>query len=337
MRRAGANHPVLDALQEALGGMRIGQGKKALADQPVVLGFSGGLDSTVLLHALWQLEVPVRAVHVNHQIQASADHWQQHCANFAATLKLPFEAVVVRVDSTHGSLEEAARLARYRALYAAMHKCEARLLMTAHHKDDQLETILLQLFRGSGLRGAAGMRQLGPIGVDRHLHPDLQLARPLLSVEKADLANYAAHFGLANVEDPSNSNPQYKRNWLRQKMLPELLAEFPQAGHGLLNLADHLSTHFAEVDAQAAHALVQLSDPHGRLKLAQWRALGAGMQRDVLRVWLVQHGVRAAQLQLLELERQLLECKAGGVRQVCSRWRVRIKQDVASLEIAPYE
>src|SRR5688572_10529674 len=173
--------------------------------------------------------VPVHAVHVNHQIQRKANDWESHCKSQAEHWGVPFTSLRVHVGHSSSGLEGEARVARYRAIFNWMEAHKYRVLLCAHHQDDQLETVLLQLLRGSGLRGVAGMRSVGPVGVDRHLHPELKLCRPLLGCSKASLLEYARLHQLRHIEDPSNEDTSLRRNWVRHSLLPSLEEHFPQS------------------------------------------------------------------------------------------------------------
>ncbi|HEX4855791.1 MAG TPA: tRNA lysidine(34) synthetase TilS [Limnobacter sp.] len=297
-----------------------------------MVGYSGGVDSTVLLHAMKTLGLPVHAVHVNHGLQAPADGWALHCKNQCEQWGVPFTGLIVEVNPGQQGQEGQARLARYRAIFDWMEAGGHQLLVCAHHRDDQLETILLQLFRGSGLRGVGGMRRLGPVGVDRHLHPGLLLGRPLLDCSKQEITAYAKAHQLEHVEDPSNTNTRYRRNWLRQELLPQLQDHFPQSPGALLRLADFFQAHYDQEDLQTAQNSGAAMLRGGLLHLPAWRGLDESTQINSLRQWLLAHGVRCGQRKLLELARQL-RIEKGGIRAVAKGWQVRISRQQAQLQL----
>lgn len=310
----------------------------ALSDafrHPVAVALSGGLDSTVLLHALVARGVRVQALHVHHQLQAVADDWPSHCAAFCKDLGVPFVCLPVVVEDDGAGLEANARLARYRAVFNWMNAHHMRALFCAHHQDDQLETILLQMLRGSGLRGIAGMQEFGPVGVDRHAHPDLRLCRPLLACSKADLQAYAARHALGFVSDPSNSNTSLRRNWVRLKLLPELRDHFPQADLGLLRVASHFRDYFHEIDEQYTAVKPQVCDSSGRLKLTDWQLLNESTRLQVLQSWLLESGIRCGKDKLTELHRQLVTARQGGKRQVATGWLVLVSRGKATATTVP--
>lgn len=181
------------------------------------VAYSGGLDSTALLHMTKDLP-GVCAVHVNHAMQTQADVWQQHCETQCRRWSLPLECRQVRPDTRKGGPEAAARDRRYAVLRESMRAGD--VLLTAQHADDQAETFLLQALRGAGVRGLAAMPDVAPFGVGH-------LARPLLKFTRAELADYARSASLTWVEDPSNQDAALGRAALRQQVSPALEARWP--------------------------------------------------------------------------------------------------------------
>ncbi|HEX4878998.1 MAG TPA: tRNA lysidine(34) synthetase TilS [Limnobacter sp.] len=293
--------------------------------QPWVVGLSGGLDSTVLLHALHQAGLALHALHVNHHLQSAAQSWPAHCRSVCHGLGVALDVLDVNVDTRKASLEAEARKARYQAMGAWMQSNNRFLLLCAHHQDDQIETVLIQLLRGQGVRGLAGMSALGgwPAATSGS-GADLRIGRPLLGLSKSDLHAYAQRHGLAHVEDPSNSNLHIRRNWLRHALLPQLEAQFPQARKGILDLAEHFQAHYRESDGRVASELARLTGPSGQLDLQAWGGLSTQAQRELLHAWLKLQGVRCGQAKLLELQRQLA-LPQGGKRQVAHGWWVQVR------------
>lgn len=189
------------------------------AAERVFVGFSGGLDSTVLLHALGRSDLadPI-AVHVNHSLHGDAAQWEQHCAAFCAAAQISFRREPVQVVRGTRGIEAAAREARYRCFEETLGAAD--LLLLAHHQDDQVETLLLRLLRGSGPDGLAAMPVTRPLGRGR-------LLRPLLDVPRSALLRYAQVQGLTWVEDPSNGDEHFDRNYLRRQVLPAIEARWP--------------------------------------------------------------------------------------------------------------
>ncbi|HEX5487360.1 MAG TPA: tRNA lysidine(34) synthetase TilS [Limnobacter sp.] len=318
---------VLGAIEAAMasGGLR------PTSESPMAVAYSGGLDSTVLLHGLNALHIPVKPVHVNHQLQPVAIQWESHCTDFCESLGQPLDILRVDVKLGRQGAEGQARKARYKAIQTWMRSHNLTFLACGHHQDDQFETVLLQLFRGSGLRGLAGMRTLGPTGVDASLFPEIVVFRPLLTLSKRTLADYATAHGLSHVEDPSNANDVYKRNWIRGRLLPELQSHFPQASSGILKMSAHFQGYFAELDQQNKVSLDEVCQS-GVIDLKTWNALPQTRRVEVLRAWLRQGGVLCNRAQLLELQRQL-GLPQGGRRQVCNGWYIQVLRHKARLII----
>jgi tRNA(Ile)-lysidine synthase len=207
----------------------------------VAVGLSGGLDSVVLLHLLRGLAprfgLRLSALHVNHGLSPNAQDWQRFCSSLCLDLEIPFKALKVRVRKGKLGLEAAARAARR----AAFLKAGADAVAVAHHLDDQAETVLLNLLRGTGLEGASGMPAVSALGRKK-------LLRPLLSMPRSAIRAYAAEHRLAWIEDESNADEALTRNFLRLRVGPLLESRFPRWRENLARAARHFAA--AEVDAQ---------------------------------------------------------------------------------------
>ncbi|VXB53042.1 tRNA(Ile)-lysidine synthase [Luteimonas sp. 9C] len=254
----------------------------------IVVGFSGGLDSGVLLHAL--AETPalrmrgLRAVHVHHGLQPGADSWAAYCVATCARLDVPCS--VVRVDvarNTGTGLEAAARDARHAAF--AAHLEPGDLLALAHHRDDQAETMLLRALRASGPDGLAAMRPVRRFA-------NGWLWRPLLALPRAQLQAYAQAHGLHWIEDPSNAADDADRNFLRNRVLPLLRARWPHADAALSTVATLQADTSALLAAgdDAALATASTGDP-AVLRLDALRALPAARRARALRLWIDTRGL----------------------------------------------
>ncbi|MGN8276893.1 tRNA lysidine(34) synthetase TilS [Pseudomonas sp. SMN5] len=252
------------------------------------IAFSGGLDSTVLLHLLASLATrhslpPLGAIHVHHGLQSAADAWPDHCRSVCEAVGVPLEVVNVQV-LPGASVERAARDARYAAFCAALHSNE--VLLTAQHRDDQAETLLFRLLRGAGVRGLAAMPRQRPLGQG-------QLLRPLLDVSRAELEGYATQHGLSWIEDPSNADLRYARNYLRQRVFPVLAEQWPQGSQTLARSAGHMAEAQGLLEELAQLDLAQASTPCAfdwlglrSLALAPLQALSPARQRNALSHWL---------------------------------------------------
>lgn len=247
------------------------------------VALSGGRDSVVLLHALRELALSgafsaeLSALHVHHGLSANADAWADFCGKLCADWSIPLTLRHVRVPRDSGTgLEAAARALRH-AAFAECGENDAKWVALAHHRDDQAETVLLNLLRGAGVDGAGGMlveRAHGAAGV--------RLVRPLLEAPRAALEAYAAAHGLFWIDDESNANTDFRRNYLRHEVMPRLAARFPGSDAALARAA----AHFAEgagllADLAAADRLA--TAPGGRLEIARLQALPTARARNLLR------------------------------------------------------
>ena len=243
----------------------------------LIVGFSGGLDSTVLLHVLAShpiLHAKLVAVHVNHGISANAVLWQEHCEQFCHTLGISFTTQAVHFDRS-ANIEEQARIARYAVFSSLM--TEQDCLVLGHHQNDQAETVLLQLFRGAGIDGLAAMAETGSFSTGT-------LIRPFLSYSREQLEDYAASYQLEWIEDESNEDINYSRNYLRHKIIPLLAEKWPKVIGTIARTATHCQQAKENLDALAIydHALLQ----HDVLSLEPLQQLNDERIMNVLRVWL---------------------------------------------------
>jgi tRNA(Ile)-lysidine synthase len=247
------------------------------------VAFSGGLDSLVLLHALCalrdQLDATVGAVHVHHGLHADADAWDAHCQQVCDKLGVTYTLLRVDGRPPRGeSPEAAARDARYRALAGWLPP--RHYLLTAQHQDDQAETLLLQLLRGSGVSGLAAMPVMTGLGRGQHL-------RPLLDVTRRALHRYATANALYWIEDPSNLSSVYDRNYLRHQVLPLLRNRWPAVSSSLSRSAAHCAEANALIRQLAENDLQGAAGGHAdTLSVTGLVALPRDRQRNVLRAWL---------------------------------------------------
>lgn len=268
------------------------------------VAFSGGLDSMVLLHALasLNLSVPVLALHVNHQISPHADAWQAQCAARCEALRVEFHAETVTVKNHGQGIENAAREARYAVF--ARYLQTGDLLLMAHHADDQTETVLLRLLRGAGLRGLAAMAQKRALGAG-------YLYRPLLQFTKAELQAYATAEQLQWIDDESNLDTHYDRNFLRQKIVPLLQSRWPQLQRRMRQTALLCADTESLLTELAAEDLTQSDVRTERLgqslSLTALEHLSQARRHNLLRHWLrLQHLDIPEQSHLMQFEQQLM-------------------------------
>lgn len=252
---------------------------------PVLVGLSGGLDSTVLLHWLGQQPAiraaGLSAVHVHHGLQADAGHWAEHCRQLCRQLDIALQVVHVQVIANGHGPEAAARDAR-RAAFAARLQ-PGQWLALAHHRDDQAETFLLRALRASGVDGLAAMRTHSRLG-------NAVLWRPLLQQPRSALLQHASTHGLAWIEDPSNQSEAFDRNFLRAQVLPLLRQRWPQADAALAASAARCAQDAQVLDGHDQTRLDSLGDAAGSLSVAGLRACTAPVRARLLRLWLRQHG-----------------------------------------------
>lgn len=248
------------------------------------VGFSGGLDSSVLLHVLAglreRLPAPLSAIHVDHDLQSDSAAWAMHCRGECE--RLGIELFSCKVDAAAGpgeSPEAAARDARYRAI-AGILRPDA-MLLTAHHRDDQAETLLLQLLRGAGVEGLAAMPAV------RKWHRGWHV-RPLLGVSRRAIHDWALEQGVGWVDDPSNRMVDADRNYLRHQVLPGLLARWPGALEGIGRSAAHCAD-AAELIRDVADRDLASVHCDGRLLIAGLKALSPVRARNLVRHWLRVH------------------------------------------------
>lgn len=253
---------------------------------PVAVAFSGGLDSTVLLHLAAADPAlrarGLRALHVDHGLHPDSALWAQACGEACAALGIGFHAVRVVVSDSGEGLEAAARAARHAAFLA--HQRDGELFALAHHRDDQAETLLLRLLRGSG-DGLGAMRALRPFGRGA-------MWRPLLDVPRAHLHAHAVQHGLRWIDDPSNASDRHDRNFLRHHALPLLQQRWQKADASLARSAGLLATQEDLLCAEDAKRLAQVQgvDP-ASLSVPALMALPAGWQHRVLRCWVSELGL----------------------------------------------
>jgi len=243
-----------------------------------LVAFSGGIDSAVLLHALCHASAIDRskiiAIHIDHGLHPDSGDWALHCRQVADQLGIASIIRQVTIDDQSGSsLEAAAREARYAVLSAAMNQGDC--VLSAHHQDDQAETLLLNLMRGSGTAGLAGIGAVQRFGCGR-------LLRPLLGVRGEAILDYAQRHDLVWIDDPGNEDRRFDRNFLRREIMPQLAARWPavtaRLGHSaaLASEGSALLRELADIDIGGAGSAE-------RLDLAAVRGLSRARQRNLLR------------------------------------------------------
>lgn len=322
--------PRADSAEEAavLAAVRTCVADEADPKRPVVVAFSGGLDSTVLLEAAVRVFGPERclAAHVHHGLQAAADDWPGHCAGQAQRLGVRFECLRLEgAPSTGDSLEQWARDRRYRALAALAHQVDATRVLTAHHLDDQIETLLIRIARGTGIDGLTGIR-------GERLLEGVVFARPFLRVSRAALAHCGRAWACRWVEDPSNLDTDLLRNAIRHRLLPVLDEIVPDFGANLVRLSGHLDSARRAVSDLAALDLARARGTAARRsatgRCPESAAIGALVREELdpdalaalpshrrhgaLRAWIASKRLPPpTERRLMEIDRQLLRTESG--------------------------
>lgn len=256
----------------------------------ILVGLSGGLDSSVLLSLVCAVvdAEKITAVHINHGLSPNADHWQQHSAEFCQSLGVRLHSESVTVLEVGGGLESAARDARYRVFEKLI--IDEGILLLGHHADDQVETVLYRLLRGSGSKGLAGIPVTRALGRGK-------LLRPLLDWPKIALENWASRKQLRWIEDESNQQQQFDRNYLRRRVVPALAERWPDYIQGITRSAQHSleADQFAE-----SVAWTDLEDLDIRperaglsLSLSEFNKFESLRQRNLLRYWPTFYGLAA--------------------------------------------
>ncbi len=309
-------HAVRDALTRAIEGLRDAAAQSseplrrpaARRGEVVLVALSGGRDSMALLDATARL-AGVRgsglrrllAVHVHHGLSPNADAWLTHCERECAAREVPLLARHVEVRRRGRGLEAAAREARYAALAEAAHEAGARIVLTAHHREDRLETFLIQWLRGAGVDGLAAFPP------SRAFDRDLLLVRPFVDVARATIEEYAASNRITWVEDESNDERALLRNALRADVLPRLDALRPGFRAAAARSVELVAEAAEALQSVAQADLAQAADgaPDGMIWLDRVHALPPARQTAVLRAWLERAGVECpSRARLLELLHQ---------------------------------
>lgn len=298
-------------------GQRLGEQLSFLPPGACIwVAYSGGMDSHVLLHLLAQLReslsVNLRAVYINHGLSPHASDWARHCEQVCNALSVPFKSISVTVVLKAGaSPEAAAREARYQAFLDLIQS--GGYLCTAHHQDDQAETVLLQLLRGAGPKGLAAMAPQTPFGAGT-------LLRPLLQFTRAELAEYASVYNLQWIDDESNFDTDYDRNFLRHEIIPRLRERWPSLTRTLDRSARLCAESALLLDELAQQDLLHLQEAKSDvISIAGLKMLTPERQRNVLRYWVRQQGF--ALPTDIKLQHVLSDVVAAGEdRQPCVHW-----------------
>ncbi len=297
------------------------------------VGYSGGLDSHVLLHLCHEMckrypEYKLSAIHVHHGLSQQADVWVEHCEEVCTALQVPLSVIWVDANVYDGSSpEEVAREARLNAWENLLQESECLLL--AHHAMDQAETILLRLFRGTGPLGLGGMPGKGKMGKGEFI-------RPFLSLSKENIIEYAEEQGLQWIEDESNANLRFDRNFLRHEIMPRLSARWPRVVRSVSRAGSLcLETATAvQITAASEYERVKIEDPKNEsLSVSGLLALEPVHRKGVLRYWLQRNGFALPSRDHMErIEREILLAKPGSKpRLKISQYEIKRHKNVLSV------
>jgi tRNA(Ile)-lysidine synthase len=280
-------------------------------DVAICVALSGGVDSTALLAALAAARsdgLRLRALHIDHGLHPNAKRWSAHCRKLARGLAVPLRVLSVSVARERGaSLEEAARVARYRCF--AEHLRSGEALLTAHTQDDQLETVLLQLFRGCGLPGLAAMPAVAALGSGT-------LVRPLLGCSRLQLEAWVRATELTWVEDDTNLDERFDRNYLRRRVLPAVRQRWPGAAAAVTRSARH-AAEAQRLLATLARVDLERASDGASLSVKALRALAPERRRNVLRAWIAGAGRTLPDARrLAEIAGPLIDARADAHPQV---------------------
>lgn len=260
------------------------------SSETYLIAYSGGLDSHVLLHLMAEIsqftDFKIRAIHVNHGLQNKADDWADHCQKICHKLKVSCQSVTIDLPTDTGeSIEALARNARYQVLRDSLQANE--VMLTGHHLNDQAETLLLQLFRGAGVDGLASMPIVTDFGRGQHL-------RPLLNVDREALEVYASNHALDYIEDPSNRDERFDRNFLRHNIIPQLQSRWLGINTVLSRVARIQAETSGLLNEYAAQELEKIQGiDKDSLSITGLLNLSEARKKMVLRYWIKQQGFSA--------------------------------------------
>ncbi|MFK0571885.1 tRNA lysidine(34) synthetase TilS [Endozoicomonas sp.] len=267
-----------------------------LPECPLTVAFSGGVDSTVLLHLLTLLRdqgavSKVQAVHVHHGLSKHADQWAEHCQSVCDQWQVPLTIVRVSLENEGYGLEQAAREARYQVFVNAVKG--GGCLLQGHHRDDQAETVLLRLFRGTGVDGIQGIPEQRPLG-------DGVLFRPLLVVPRSSIDAWAHSHNLEFIEDDSNRDERFSRNFLRQRLIPMVEDRWPGASGRLVEFAREVGQMNQSVQQETRIQLQScidyrpqwLLDRQPLINSKALQELDTRSRKLVIREWLKMQGIQ---------------------------------------------
>ncbi|MFK8028268.1 MAG: tRNA lysidine(34) synthetase TilS [Gammaproteobacteria bacterium] len=282
----------------------------------ICIAYSGGIDSSVLLHASHvvckQTGHSLKVIHIDHQLHEDSQQWSQHCIEQCRLFDIQIETICVDLKPfDHHGVEGAAREARYQAFETVLNKDD--VLFTAHHADDQIETVLLQLFRGSGVNGLAGCAQTREIG-------DALLVRPLLKISRQDIEHYAEQHKLQWLDDPSNHSLVHDRNYLRHEVMPLLHARWPGLRETMARSSQWQGESSDMLAELAELDVADVLESDNSLKLESLRKFDNARLKNILREWIKLTGRRVPSADVLDsIIRDAIHSRNDS--ESCVRWQ----------------
>jgi tRNA(Ile)-lysidine synthase len=268
------------------------------------VGFSGGSDSHVLLAIAAELKhagyiKELQAIHINHSISDNSNRWEEHCKNIAYNLNIPCKTITIKLKD-FANLEHNARVARYTEFSKLINTGEALLL--AHHLDDQLETILMRLFKGAGSTGICGIKDVTTIN-------NMQVIRPLLEVPKENISSFISKHNLIHINDPSNTDCNLERNYIRHEIIPTIKNKWPKAAQNITRSVSHITSQEEYISNYCEIHLQKIS--HGnKLAIIALSEYTFAEQKMLLRAWIMKHNTYAPSSQILnKIFKELIKAK----------------------------
>ncbi len=286
----------------------------------IAIAYSGGLDSSVLLHLMskfaQQNTISLLAIHIHHGLSPHAEMWLAHCRDKCSELGVAFESQRVHIEPAGQGIEAAARRGRYMAIGQICARWNAHVVLTAHHVNDQAETVLMQLLRGSGVRGLSGMDARNSAATLLG-NPDLMIARPLLGEGRETLEAYARFHQITHIEDESNFSAEFVRNALRLNVMPQLEHVSPGFAARLVRTASHMREAQVLLDELAGEDLQRAEQLDGSLSLAVLVKFNLSRVKNLFRFWLIKHDVQLpSSSKLEEMWNQLMDAREDARIQV---------------------
>ena len=307
-----------------------------LSYKTVLVGYSGGLDSTVLLYSLNDFfkrrnaKTILKAVHINHNLNPKSDDWQFNCTNFCDQLNIEIICYKINLDTSKGNIENNARNERYKCFEKSIEEFDnnqnSSILVLAHHSNDQAETLLMRLFRGAGTKGATSIPHRRKLN-----HSNFYLYRPLLSYSKSFLYNYAFENNLSYSEDPSNLNLSFDRNYIRSKIIPPIYDRWPSYNKNFSRFIENRKIDLDLINELAVIDLEKLESKNTifghSLLLSPIKLLKKSRRMNVIRYWLDSVAAISPSNKQLNNINNFIFCESQSVELIIDSFRLNKYKD----------